>query len=141
MKFPVNSLCPCGSNKKYKKCCQVYHKGAIPNKALDLMKSRYVAYKLGLSKYIISTTHKENKDYTDDINSWIKSIDDFSKSCQFSGLKIIEFIDGEAESFVTFYANINCNKSDNSFCEKSRFLKVDNRWLYHSGEFIQRGDK
>ncbi|MCT7612512.1 SEC-C metal-binding domain-containing protein [Aliarcobacter butzleri] len=25
MKISVNSLCPCGSLKKYKKCCKIFH--------------------------------------------------------------------------------------------------------------------
>ncbi len=45
MKVLINSACPCGSKNKYKRCCQIFHKGGIPKTALELMKSRYVAYK------------------------------------------------------------------------------------------------
>ncbi len=48
-----NLPCPCGSGLKYKKCCQKYHKGALPSTALLLMKSRYSAYALGLADYIM----------------------------------------------------------------------------------------
>jgi len=50
MKKPKpNTPCPCGSGRKYKKCCQPYHRGAKPDNALTLMKSRYAAYALGQS--------------------------------------------------------------------------------------------
>ena len=30
-KYSVNDKCPCGSNIKYKKCCQAFHKGKLPS--------------------------------------------------------------------------------------------------------------
>lgn len=136
MKFSVNQQCPCGSGVKYKKCCGVYHKGALPKKAEQLMRSRYSAFALKNSKYIIKTTHEQNSDYTKDIKSWENSILDFSSTCEFRKLEILDFIDGENESYVTFKAYIFCNGEDNSFTEKSKFLKEQNMWLYHSGEFL-----
>ncbi len=100
------------------------------------MRSRYSAFILKNYKYIINTTHKENSDFTDDLLNWQKDILNFCESCEFRGLKILEFIDGENEAFVTFHATIFCESQDNSFTEKSRFMKVNNKWLYHSGEFI-----
>jgi len=44
MKFSVNNPCPCGSGKKYKKCCGILHKGVIAKDALELMKSCYSAF-------------------------------------------------------------------------------------------------
>lgn len=100
------------------------------------MKSRYSAFAFKDSKYIIKTTHPQNQDYTDDLQSWNNSILDFCKTCDFSKLEIIEFQDGAEEASVTFRATIFCNNKNHSFSEKSKFLKVDNRWLYHSGEFL-----
>jgi SEC-C motif-containing protein len=136
MKFSVNSLCPCGSKQKYKKCCQPFHKGKVPTTSLELMKSRYVAFKLNISNYIINTTHPYNKDFSSDLNAWQKDIESFSLSYDFKGLEIIDFTNGDEESFVTFKAIIVCNEEDNSFTERSRFLKVKNRWLYVDGEFL-----
>ncbi|MFK5882267.1 MAG: YchJ family metal-binding protein [Sulfurospirillum sp.] len=113
-KFTINSLCPCGSGKKYKKCCAIFHKGALPKSALELMKSRYSAYATGDIKYLIKTS--SNKDLDE------------------SELK--EFSDGEKEAFVTFKATVFCEKIDNSFIEKSRFIKAKDRWLYVDGEFL-----
>ena len=124
MKFSVNSPCPCGSGKKYKKCCQIYHKGSYPKDCLTLMKSRYSAFAVGDIKYIIKTSTNQT-DY-DDLKS-------FSDSCEFKKLEILDY----DEDTVTFKATIFCDGVDSSFTEKSKFIKVDGKWKYDSGEIIQ----
>lgn len=96
------------------------------------MKSRYSAYAAGDSSYIIISTHPDNPDYTEDIKSWKDSINLFTEQTDFLGLKIIEFIDGEDEAFVTFKAML----SSGELTEKSRFSKVNGQWLYVNGEFV-----
>ena len=129
-KITSNTACPCGSKIKYKKCCAIYHKGAIPKTALLLMMSRYSAYATNNSAYIVKTTHYDNVDYTTDIKAWKESIQVFSKTTKFLALEILEFIDGEEEAFVSFRAKL----STGDMVEKSHFLKVDGFWLYESGE-------
>ena len=142
MKFSVNENCPCGSLKKYKKCCKTYHdKITFPKTALELMKSRYSAFAICNSDYIIFTTHHLNSDFTKDLKSWNQDIMNFSKNTRFEKLEILDFIDDEIESFVTFKATLFQDKTDISFIEKSRFLKVDKIWKYVDGEFIEEGQK
>ena len=136
VKVGSNSVCPCGSKQKYKKCCKVFHNGSSAKTALELMKSRYSAFVLSDYQYIIKTTHEENNEYRKDTNLWKDSILEFSTNCDFKNLEIIDFIKDEKESYVTFRATIIKEKQDISFTEKSKFLKVNNKWLYHSGEFI-----
>lgn len=131
MKISANAPCPCHNGKKYKQCCHPYHKGILPATALLLMRSRYSAFALGLPEYIIRTTHPDNPDYTEDKEKWSQSIHAFSRSREFKGLSILEFIDGESVAYVTFKAVF----ADGSFTEKSRFFKVAGVWLYESGEF------
>ena len=140
MKFTVNHKCPCGSTLKYKRCCQPLHKGKLPQNALELMKARYVAYKLHLSKFIIQTTHIDNKDYLEDFILWEKQILEFSNNYNFKRLEILKFIDGFEEAFVTFKVQLFLDKEDNSFTEESKFVKVDDIWLYHSGQFSKEKD-
>ena len=136
MKIGANSSCPCGSGMKYKKCCSRYHKGLIAKDALTLMKSRYSAYAAGDVKYIIKSTHKENYDYKDNQVEWAKEIKNFIENSNFEKLEIIDFIDGKSEAFVTFIATINGEK----MIERSRFLKVKNRWFYESGTFLEESE-
>ncbi|MCK9337490.1 MAG: SEC-C domain-containing protein [Arcobacteraceae bacterium] len=138
MKFSVNSKCPCGSGNKYKNCCQVFHKGAIAKNALFLMKSRYSAYVVGDVNYIIKTTHQENKEYKQDLQSWKKEIKSFSDETEFVKLEIFDFQDGELEAFVTFRVNMKIDDTYTFFTEVSRFVHLENRWLYIDGEFINQ---
>jgi len=124
----INDKCPCGSELKYKKCCKTYHDGRIPKDALLLMKSRYSAYALGQSKYIIKTNYKNSDD--------IENIKEFSKNSTFKKLKIIEFIDSDEKAFVTFKATIFLYGNDSSFTEKSTFIKENEKWFYVDGEMI-----
>ena len=137
MKFSANDNCPCGSLIKYKKCCKPFHENIkTPINALELMKSRYCAYAIEKSEYIILTTHQNNRDFNTDTKVWNNDILDFSRNTKFEKLEILEFIDGQNESFVTFKANITQNKQDVSFIEKSRFVKENGKWQYIDGEFI-----
>lgn len=97
------------------------------------MRSRYSAFALNLSEYIMATTHPNNSDYTENKENWKKSILDFSQNTRFLGLKIREHSDGEEVAYVTFEAILDIG----SLIEKSRFLKVEGKWLYESGEFIE----
>jgi SEC-C motif-containing protein len=131
MKFSPNTPCPCGSGVKYKKCCSLYHKGTLAPNALVLMRARYSAYATGNADYIIKTTHPDNSDYTEDKKSWKASLLEFSQHTHFLKLKIIAFIDGETEAYVSFVAKLSAGELK----EKSRFLKVTGRWLYVDGKF------
>lgn len=133
MKISSNAPCPCHSGKKYKQCCQPYHKGVLPSDALKLMRSRYSAFALAAAEYIMATTHPDNPDYTEDKESWRQSILSFSNGTRFLGLKIHECIDGSEEAFVTFEALLDSG----ILKEKSRFLKENGKWLYESGEFTE----
>lgn len=90
------------------------------------MKSRYSAYALNQYKYILSTAH-ETKDT-------IESVKDFSQNTIFEKLYILENIEGDTESFITFRATLFSNDRDISFTEKSKFVKRNDKWFYVDGE-------
>ena len=136
MKVSPNNPCPCNSGKKYKKCCKIFHDGQNPKLASELMRSRYCAYSIKNVQYIIDTTHDKNRDYSLDLPAWSEDILQFCNNTKFEALEIIDFIDGKEESFVTFKATLSQEDTDASFCEKSRFLKINNKWLYVNGEFL-----
>ncbi len=133
MKISVNDPCPCGSKQKYKRCCQPYHKGSSAREPLQLMRSRYSAYVLGLAKYIIKTTHKENVDFRTDILAWEEDIKDFIQNTQFEGLTILDHYD----NIVVFKAHMKQQGLDVSFIEKSEFIYENGKWYYLKGEFIR----
>jgi len=129
--------CPCHSGKTYQECCEPYHKGfeKAPT-AKELMRSRYSAYALCLTDYIVKTTHPSNKAFTKDIITWLDELAQFSGGTKFEGLDIKDFINGKNEAYVTFCAHLRQGDKDTSFIEKSFFKKVDDQWLYVDGVFL-----
>jgi SEC-C motif domain protein len=127
--------CPCHSEKPYKECCQPFHTHALRPNALQLMRSRYSAYVLQMIDYLIQTTHPDYPKFTN-LALWKSEILFFCQNTQFKGLEILEFIDGDQESYVTFKAILSQKDRDTSFTEKSFFEKIDDRWLYLSGTFL-----
>ena len=121
MKLSVNSICPCGSSKKYKKCCKIFHDDIKkPSNALELMKSRFSAFAFCKSDYIIKTTHQKNCDFSLNTSSWIADIELFSKNTIFEKLDILDFTDNEFESFVTFNPDYAIGK----FQSKQTYYKI-----------------
>ncbi len=135
------TLCPCHSGVEYSNCCENFHKGERPKTALLLMRSRYAAFTMNLADYIIETTHNDNPQNLSDRDTWKNQIQDFHLQTKFNGLEIVESVNGAEEAFVTFIATLEQNGADASFKEKSKFLKVSDRWLYLSGEITPFADE
>lgn len=130
-----NDLCPCHSKSPYETCCGPYHQGTLAPNPITLMRSRYAAYALELPEYIIKTTHPQNPKYTADSAKWKKEICDFYANTSFEGLQILDAEFTEKEGYVTFKAILKQENRDASFTEKSYFEKINNAWLYHSGQY------
>lgn len=132
----TSPLCPCCSSKSYADCCKKFHDGATCENALQLMRSRYSAYALKKSSYIIKTTHPKSSHFQKDIKKWEKEILSFCNNTVFQKLDILEFIDGDEKAYVTFRAHLSQNKKDVSFTEKSLFEKILDVWFYKEGYFL-----
>lgn len=126
-------LCPCCSQKEYSKCCEPYHLGKSAPTAAALMRSRYSAYAKHRVDYIILTTHPDHHDASTPLAKRKKSIQTFCDTTEFVGLEILEEIEGEPFSYVTFRAHLKQNGQDTSFVEKSTFAKRNGKWFYLSG--------
>ena len=126
--------CPCSSSQPYSKCCQQYHKGAFPPSALELMRSRYSAYALGLCNYIIKTTHRSSPYYNSNHEAWLKELTLFSSQITFEKLEILDTELGETQAFVSFVAYLSKDGTDLTFSEKSFFLKDNHLWWYFKGK-------
>jgi SEC-C motif-containing protein len=90
------------------------------------MRSRYSAYVLGKSDYIMRTTHTESPHRGQDIEAWRASLDAFSRHTQFEGLTIIAI----GTNTVTFHATLSQEGHDTSFTEHSVFQQEDGQWRY-----------
>ena len=126
--------CPCHSGKNYADCCQSVHQLLNASNALALMRSRYSAYALGNIDYIMATTDPYNPHYKSDKSVWKNELNEFCKMTKFEGLDIISFEDGDSVAYVTFRAHLKQYNQKVSYKEKSRFKKINDRWMYSSGE-------
>lgn len=139
MKLSPNDPCPCGRPLKFKKCCQRWHLGPAAPDAESLMRSRYSAYAAADTRYLRATTHPDGPHWRDNVAAWDQEIRDFCRQTAFKRLEVRGHVSTGAEAYVSFVATLSRKDAagrevDASFGERSRFLCVDGRWLYHSGE-------
>ncbi len=98
------------------------------------MRSRYTAYALGEVDYIIDTTHPDGPHHLTDRAAWADDVRGFCDRTRFEGLEILESGSEGEEGWVTFRARLSQRGADASFVERSRFLRSNGQWLYHSGQ-------
>ncbi len=94
------------------------------------MRSRYSAYALGLTDYIVQTTAKKKTYALGNLSKWKEGIEEFHKTTEFVGLTIHDFEEQQNIASVTFTAHITQNEKDVSFTEKSAFIYEDSMWFY-----------
>jgi SEC-C motif domain protein len=132
-----DAACPCGSGRKFKRCCLRLHRGAIAATPEALMRSRYAAYVVGDVEYIIATTDPEGPQFDADRAAWAQSIAAFSAATRFEQLEIRAIgpdgpdgPDIQEHGEVEFFARLSRGGEDVSFVERSAFVRRDGRWLY-----------
>jgi len=128
--------CLCGSGTAFGECCGRFLSGkSAPATALQLMRSRYTAYVLGAVDYILRTHHPDTIDMTDR-----ESVSEWSHGSEWLGLEVIATERGEPsddEGVVEFVARYQMDGKVRSHRERSRFRKLDGRWLYVDGEMVK----
>ncbi|PRQ03637.1 hypothetical protein ENSA5_13920 [Enhygromyxa salina] len=132
-----NAPCPCGSGRKFKRCCRRLHQGTPAADPEALMRSRYSAYAVGAVEYLLDTTDPEGPQHRDDRAAWAEEIRRFSTLTRFQKLEVREvgpIVDDRAE--VLFFAKLSREGQDVSFAERSVFVRRDGRWFYVSGEHV-----
>ena len=128
-----NEPCPCHSGQKYKRCCGPFHGGAPAPTPEALMRSRYAAYALGLTDYVLETTDPQGPQARPDRRAWAADVDDFARRTRFLGLEVLgSGAEGDA-GWVRFRAVLTREGRDASFTERSTFSRRDGRWRYVSG--------
>lgn len=125
--------CPCGSKKKLNDCCGTIINGRAAQTALELMRSRYVAYSLGEAQYLYDTTHgRHREEYK------IESIAQWSKENTWTQLEIVSVEHGsvsDTRGVVEFRAYFTDSKDKSQVHhERSNFLKEKGKWFYLDGK-------
>lgn len=134
MKGAPNDPCPCGSGKKYKRCCGPLHDGVPAPSQEALMRSRYTAYALGDAEYIVATTHPDSPHVEEDRAAWLAGVRAFSRASRFTGLQVRGARAEGDVGWVRFDAHLVQDGRAAVIAENSRFYRVGGRWLYHSAD-------
>lgn len=98
------------------------------------MRSRYTAYALCEIDYVLDTTHPSGPHHLEDRAAWADDVRGFCERTLFEGLELLDTKIDADEGWVTFRAQLSQRGADASFTERSRFLRSNGRWLYHSGQ-------
>jgi SEC-C motif domain protein len=126
--------CPCGSGRTYKRCCLRFHQGQPAPTPEALMRSRYSAYAVGAVDYLIATTDPAGPQFRPDRAAWAEEIAQFCRHTRFEKLTVEHASSHDDQGEVHFVAKLSRAGEDVSFAERSRFSRVEGRWLYHSGD-------
>lgn len=125
--------CPCGSNKNYSHCCELYHIGSqLPQTAETLMRSRYCAYAINNLRYIKDTMIGKAAQSFSDPNPDMER-----NKVEWLGLDVIKAFTHKKNpdiAFVEFRALHHFRGKHSVLMELSEFTRMDGRWFYSDGE-------
>ncbi|GAB3130503.1 YchJ family metal-binding protein [Leifsonia psychrotolerans] len=116
--------CPCDSGESYAECCGSYHTDrTTPPTAQLLMRSRYSAFAVGDSDYLLRTWHPSTRPATVDLDSTLRWIRLEVEHTERGGL-----FDGDG--VVRFTAHYRDGAERGSQHETSRFVRFNRNWTY-----------
>ena len=122
-----DATCPCDTGKAYDACCGRFHAGRAATTALELMRSRYSAFVLGLEAYLLDTWAASTRPPSVGLDPAVRR----------TGLEIIDTEAGgmfDDEGTVTFGADHESAGLPERLLEKSRFAREGGRWHYVEAE-------
>jgi SEC-C motif-containing protein len=121
--------CPCGG-ASYAQCCGKYHGGLLPETAEQLMRSRYSAYVLGLTDYLLDTWHASTRPKGEELNQDPQS--------KWLGLEVKKHVPAGDRTTVEFVARYKVGGRAHRLHEISNFVREDGKWFYVDGTFPEK---
>lgn len=124
----TSGACPCGSGRGYAACCARLHEGAVAATAEELMRSRYAAFAVGESDYLLRTWHPRTR--PEDL--------DLDPRQRWTSLRVVSTDQGgpgdETGSVVYVARYLGVDGKPHEFREHARFARRGRRWVYVDGE-------
>ncbi|GMA87172.1 UPF0225 protein [Angustibacter aerolatus] len=119
--------CPCGSGETYGACCGRLHDGTThAGTAEQAMRSRYSAFAVGDTAYLLATWHPSTRPATLELDT----------GTRWRFLEIVSTSGGgllDTDGVVEFRAHHVHDRARGVQHEVSRFTRVDGRWSYVDG--------
>jgi SEC-C motif-containing protein len=117
----------------YENCCQRFHTGTMPAPdAQVLMRSRYSAYTLSLSTYVLATWHPSTRPNAIDLEQ-------DNAGLRWLGLSVKDHVqsgDTAQVEFVARYKPAGSGRAERLH-ERSRFVRENGIWFYVEGDIRQ----
>lgn len=141
-----NDICPCGSGKKYKKCCLTLPP-LEPDTAQspeELLRQRFHAARQGDFGFIYDTTHEEStlrQSFPSRGEYVLFGQQQLLQSFHVVGCRAIDQrqVD-ESTVEMTFWMATETDEGLQELFELGRFVRTPEGWRYHSGQKMTRED-
>ena len=128
----MTTPCPCGLSRAYEQCCGRWHAAFAAGQGLQapdaeaLMRSRYSAYVLDLSDYLLATWHPDHRP---------QQLSRNEPGLRWLGLEVRKHLQQDADhATVEFVARSKLGGQAQRMHEISRFVREDGAWLYLDGQ-------
>lgn len=120
--------CPCDLQRPYADCCGRWHAGPPAPDAASLMRSRYSAFVLGLTPYLLATWHPRTRPAT---------LDPDEPGLKWLGLQVRSHRTLDADhAEVEFVARSKLAGRAHRLHERSRFERIAGQWCYVDGDLL-----
>jgi SEC-C motif domain protein len=120
------SQCPCRPDRRYAECCEPWHRGVPAPDAESLMRSRYSAFALELTDYLLATWHPAHRPPALELTPGLTWLGLTIKSVRATG---------EDTAEVHFVARSRRGGGPaQRHEERSRFRREAGRWYYLEGD-------
>jgi SEC-C motif-containing protein len=116
--------CPCGSGETYLLCCQPCHAGAPATTPEALMRSRFSAFVVKDTAYLLATWHPDTRPAELDL----------SGSPEWVSLQVLSSSAGVDTGRVHFRAVYRAGSGWGYLEEQSDFSKENGCWFYREGK-------
>ena len=116
--------CPCCSGINHGLCCAPLHAGQPAPSPQALMRSRYSAFALGDTRYLLQSWHPDTRPDTLTLDA----------STAWRRLDIISASTDGTHGEVRFVATQQHGNQWHQLAELSRFTRVGQHWLYYDGD-------
>ena len=132
----MKPTCPCGSGKEYEACCKLHIEGIMPAPTAEaLMRSRYTAFTMARFDYLMKSHHPKYRPVKEReaMRKWAQSV-------KWMGLVVEATLEGEPsdhKGWVTFKALYLENHHLQRIYERSLFEKLNDEWVYVTGEQLE----
>lgn len=121
--------CPCDTGAEFVKCCgRFLEEGMSPTTAVELMRSRFSAYRMGRVGYLVSTTHPDSR--TSNLRAEIEETLERIEWISLDVLSTRQGLAGDKIGKVEFRAEYRMDGEGASHHEHSRFRRYEGHWKY-----------